>query len=248
MNLQAFYNRFHHGKSHIQKKIINRNNFTYILCIKYLSRYIKNKHLKILDFGCGSGTLSYYLASKGNLVIGTDISNDAIKMNLISAKYVGVEDNCHFISINNLFNKNKFKNYFDMIICSEVIEHVKNDKGLIKKLNSLMKPKGILYVSTPSNNAPLYRMGLLSKFDEKVGHLRRYNYLSLEKLLHECNFKILQIHKVEGILRNSLFTNNYLGFLIKFIRGYISHLVMLIDSVTVRLFGESNFIVIAQKI
>lgn len=246
MRLNKFYNYFHKN-SQIQKKLIKSNNLTYLLCINSLSKYINNENkLKVLDYGCGSGTLTYYLASKGHIITGTDISDKILKINEISAQVIGVKSRCTFINARKLNNK-KYLNFFDLVICSEVIEHIKDDNRLIRRLYKLLKKTGILYLSTPSVNAPLYRMGLLSNFDKNVGHLRRYSKMDIEKILLNNKFHIIKIEKAEGILRNILFTSPKFNIFIKFIRGYLSVIFTAIDNIAVNICGESNYIAIAKK-
>ena len=106
---------------------------------------------------------------------------------------------------------------------------------------------GYLILSTPSKNAPLFKLGLLYDFDRKVGHLRRYKPLEIINKLEENGFTVERLIKTEGVLRNSLFTINGLGILIKFIKGPIVNIVSLIDNITLKIFGESDLIIIAKK-
>lgn len=108
---------------------------------------------------------------------------------------------------------------FDFIICLEVIEHIEDDKKALKNMFNLLKPSGKLIISTPSKNAPLYKLGVAGKFDKRVGHLRRYSLEELERMLDEVGFTILESYKKEGIIRNFLFLNPIAGKLIRFIRG-----------------------------
>ncbi|MEK7064712.1 MAG: hypothetical protein AAB973_03855, partial [Patescibacteria group bacterium] len=58
---------------------------------------------------------------------------------------------------------------------------------------------------------------------------------------------ILKIKKTEGLLRNLLYTKKSLGFLIKFIRGPLTSIFLIMDNLTIPLLGESDIFVIAQK-
>jgi len=144
-------------------------------------------------------------------------------------------------------NKIKDKNY-DLILFSEVIEHLENDTKALSDIWKVLKPRGLLIITTPSKNAPLYRMGLLDKFDKEVGHLRRYSLKELEILVEKNGFKIVESNLQEGILKNFLFTNPFAGKLLKFIKWYISDIVAILDYATIPLFGESNLHIVAKKI
>lgn len=236
-----FYDDFH-SKINLQSKVISDNNFTYRNTLNLLKPLIKNKSLKILDYGCGVGTIDYYLASIGHKVTGTDISENVLNMCRRSANAIGVLKSTKFVKINS-----KIVSKFDIVICSEVLEHVSDDLGLLKRLSTLLKRHGLLVISVPSINAPLYKLNLANNFDLKVGHLRRYGVSQLIQLLEDLNMKIMKVSKVEGFLRNSLFLVPELGWLIRLLIGPIAEIFTFIDNIFVKLFGESNIYVIAQK-
>ena len=62
------YEGFHSGTT-AQHKIISSNNFTYRHVVHFIDKYLK-RQMKVLDIGCGAGTLCFYIASKGNQVMG----------------------------------------------------------------------------------------------------------------------------------------------------------------------------------
>ncbi len=227
----------------MQKRIINERNFTYRIIFSVVNKYLKGKK-KILDIGCGAGTISLYLANIGNEVLGIDISQNAINSCNESAKFLGFR-NINFERIT--FPDKVPSGQFDYIICSEVLEHLENDDLALKKIYALLKPEGVAVISTPSKNAPLYKLGFAKKFDERVGHLRRY---TLQELVSKCkknNFSILETKKTEGILRNFLFLNPLVGKLVRFIKFFISDIVTFFDNISLKLFGESQIFVVVKK-
>ena len=73
---QKEYEAFHES-TQAQAKIIGHDNFTYRILLKYINTNIP-PHKKVLDIGCGAGTLALYLAAKGCDVVGWDIAKKAI--------------------------------------------------------------------------------------------------------------------------------------------------------------------------
>lgn len=245
MGLIDFYNKFHRASS-IQKKVINEKNFTYRIVLSVIDEKIRGrKNLHILDFGCGVGAVSLFLAKCGHKVTGVDVSDKAIKIANKSAKLLKI-DRLKFYTLKS--GKKKINNKkFDLIICIEVIEHIKEDLELLIFLTKRLKKGGIFIISTPSINAPLYRLGLAKSFDSKVGHLRRYDAIHLAGMIKKTGLEIEKILKKEGIVRNSLFLFPLFGKLVRFVRGPISDFVSIIDDSTVPLFGESDIFVVSRK-
>jgi len=240
---KLIYENFHRNTS-VQRKIISKNNFTYRIILNVINKIIKTRK-EVLDIGCGAGTISFYLASKGNKVYGIDISKNAIEKCRESAKTLGLEKATFFQVMNFPYRVPNKK--FDFILCLEVLEHLRNDRHALRQIYHLLKKNRLCIISVPSKNAPLFRLGLLNKFDSQVGHLRRY---TLEDILDICTkekFKVVYWKKEEGILRNFLFTTAIGGLLLKFVKYFISDIVTFVDKFFLKLFGESNIIVVVRK-
>jgi len=243
-NRIKLYEAFHHDK-HLQKKVINDDNFTYRELIRIMKPYL-NGITTVLDIGSGVGTVDFYLASKGKQVTGIEISKNATDIAKMNAISLNLDKEITFI--NATFPNRIPKKKYDLVIFSEVIEHLEDDAKALRDIWKIVKPGGILIITTPSVNAPLYRLGLLHDFDKRVGHLRRYNLDNLSNLVIRSGFQILKTGSHEGILRNYLFTNNFAGVLLKFIRWKISTIISLFDFALIQLFGSSNIYLVARKV
>lgn len=241
------YQRFHRSAK-VQTRVIDPNNFTYYNVIRSLESilYSKNKE-NILDYGCGVGTFSFFMASKGHTVTGVDISDKAINTAKLSSEAMGLDRNTTFL---NLVESKKHlkKDDFDLLTMIEVIEHVPNDKAAMKHLSALIKRGGYILLTTPSLSAPLYKWGLLNKFDQRVGHIRRYSRESIKDLFKDTEMKVISLSEKDSVLRNSLYTFPPAGFLIRFIKGPISSFMSWLENPLIKLFGGSSFYVIAKKV
>jgi SAM-dependent methyltransferase len=74
---------------------------------------------------------------------------------------------------------------FDLVVCSEVIEHIEADDLALRRLESLLVPGGTLVVSVPG--------GRMSRFDEAIGHQRHYDVDRLRSLVQTAHFDVLDV-------------------------------------------------------
>ena len=113
----------------------------------YFSVYNLIKHQPkcfVLEVGCGYGYLTYALAKEGFEVTGIDISENAIK----SAKE-NFGDHFSNESMKELANRNI---KYDLIISTEVIEHVDEPNTFFSDCVSLLKPNGKIFLTTPNKD------------------------------------------------------------------------------------------------
>lgn len=234
----------YHSQSKLQKRIISDDNFTYIELIKLIKPYL-NETKNILDIGSGVGTIDFYLADKQKDVTGVEISKKAYKTAIANARLLKLDKRIQYV--NSSFPCKLPRQQYDMVIFSEVIEHLEDDSKALQDIWKVLKPSGRLVITTPSLNAPLYRLGLLTEFDKEVGHLRRYTLSDLTRLLKRNGYKIAKAGRHEGIIRNLLFTNRRASTVLKFIRWKLSIIIASIDYFTIPLLGESNLNIVAVK-
>lgn len=237
------YNTFHLKNKKMQVRPIGEHNFTYQTIISLIRKYFTNKG-DVIDCGCGVGTIDFYLASRGHKVVGIDISKRAIDLANTSKKIMRqklTEFICGDLSSYD------FGSGFSYFICSEVLEHCSSDVLIVKKLYESLNDMGIGIVSAPSLNAPLYRLGLLSEFDREVGHIRRYDESTFKSLFEENGFSIVELIKTEGVLRNIIYTEHSLGWLVRILKFPLTIIFNTIDNFLVRLLGESNIYMVVRK-
>ncbi len=105
---------------------------------------LNQQQLRVLDLGCGNGSLSQIITQQGYKVVGVAESESGFKFASRSFP------NCHFIqsSIYNL-PYTQLENSFDIVIASEVIEHLFCPGELIKAAKKCLKPNGQLILTTP---------------------------------------------------------------------------------------------------
>lgn len=152
-----------------------------------LNKHIKEKNLKILDAGCGTGMLMLELKRYGN-VTGIDMSDEAIGY----CKKRGL-NNIKKDSIENLSFK---ENTFDLVTSIDVIYHkeVKSDSKALQEINRVLKKNGLAVIQVAAYNF------MFSNHDRFVHTERRYTKKELVKKLEQAGFKIEKITYINSIL------------------------------------------------
>lgn len=239
------YNHFHKN-ANIQRRIVDFNNFTYGSLLLLINHYV-NSDSKILDLGCGVGTIDFYLSKRCNFVTCVDYSNKAIEIAKANAKILGVSKNLFFLQ--KKFPEQKIKGKYDIVLCIELLEHITDDKLAIINVKNLLSKNGIVIVSVPSIYSPLYKLRLTKQHDERVGHIRRYSVETLEKLIKTSDLNVIKVIKKEGILRNLLFSFPLFNMIIKIANRFsiISKILTYVDNI-LSIFGEGQIILIAKRI
>lgn len=142
---------------------------------------VKNvkKDCFILDAGCGQGNLSKMLLEKGCHVVGCDIEKPNFKHKNFT--YVKVD----------LDKKFPFKKRFDVIIFSDVLEHLKNPEKILHMAGKITKT---IIVSIPNNHFILYKLfpKLENPSEEYSQHLHHWTLESFKKII-PTDFKITKI-------------------------------------------------------
>lgn len=161
---------------------------------------IVNKQIKyksmILELGCAAGSFGEYLHFKRKCtVIGADIS----KLQLDIARQKNAYDKLFHIDLNKLNNEfAEYANYFDVILLTDVIEHLTDVENLFLKIKPLLKKNGIIIVSVPNITHQSIKLSLLlDEFDYTPcgildsTHVKFYTAKSAKELFNKEQLKII---------------------------------------------------------
>jgi len=103
-------------------------------------------NLSVLDVGCGDGVISKPIAKMGNEVVGMELPGVANLARVcgVSSIVAGDAEQLAFAS-----------HGFDLVVASEVVEHMWNPQSFIGEVYRVLKPKGHLIVETPEGEEGL---------------------------------------------------------------------------------------------
>lgn len=136
------------------------------------------KHFRLLEIGSGFGYLTYALSKKGFTVTGLDISSIAVQQ--AKQRY------------GDLYICADVKEYcqtgvkYDVIIFTEVIEHIADIQGFMRAVDQLLIPGGRILLTTP--NKSVYPKDVLWETEPPPVHLWWFSENSIATIAKQLNY------------------------------------------------------------
>lgn len=161
-------------------------------------KWFKKSHLTVVDMGCDKAFIRRMIHSgtyyTGTNYVGLDLRVSSLRK--ASDKMPNCNNPAAFIT-HDLHDGLPFlrKKSVDIILCMEVIEHLKEENGrfLMKEMYRVLKPGGLIYLSQP-NHDPTYWYAI--KKYRGIGypfHIREYTVKEFIPIIKEYNFELLDM-------------------------------------------------------
>lgn len=115
--------------------------------------------LRIVDVGCGGGLVSEPLARLGAEVTGIDPTEDSIAVARRHAAAQGLAIDYRTTPVEQLLAGGA---RFDAAVCMEVIEHVPDPAAFVRSLGSIVRPGGLVIVSTLNRTWKSYGLAIVT--------------------------------------------------------------------------------------
>lgn len=154
---------------------------------------IQCNNCNILEIGCGEGNTLIELKRQGKakFVVGIDIVDLNQSSKLDKFILADIEND----------NINLPEEYFDIIICADVLEHLKDPWSVLKKIRKFLKPNGILLASIPNVREIKTLISIVIKGDFKYvdsgildkTHLRFFCKKNVIELFESTGYKIEKV-------------------------------------------------------
>lgn len=152
--------------------------------------FLPERFRTVLEIGCGSGTFSAQLSDKAECwgvepeTAAAEAARERMHRVLVGT-YDGVEQELP-------------REYFDLVICNDVIEHMPDHDAFLKRVGAVMKPDGVLVASVPNIRQFNVLSELLFKRDFRYRassildctHLRFFTEKSLRRCLLQHGYEI----------------------------------------------------------
>jgi ubiquinone/menaquinone biosynthesis C-methylase UbiE len=200
--------------------------------------------LRVLNVGGSTGIIDNYLAGYCGSVTGVDIDEDAIAY----ARENYRKDNLTF-DVGDALNLQFPDNSFDVVICSQVYEHVPDAHSMMDEIFRVLVPGGVCYFAANNRlmwNEPHYNLPLLSVMPRPLAniymrmagkaehyHELHYTYWGLRKLVrrfhvHDYTLKLVRDpvkYSIAYMIRPGSAKASLAGFMARYVKwlspGYI---------------------------
>lgn len=170
-----------------------------------LKRHAPPRPARTLEVGPGSCIYLPLLARLFDEVVATDIEAAFLKH---AAPLRDSLPNLH-LALDNICRSALPPASFDLILCTEVVEHIADSRAALRGMRRLLKPGGVLVLSTPQRYSPLEqaaRIALLPGVIELVrriykepvletGHINLMTAGTLQGQLHDAGFALHEQHR-----------------------------------------------------
>ncbi|MBX9878567.1 MAG: class I SAM-dependent methyltransferase [Candidatus Obscuribacterales bacterium] len=153
---------------------------------------------QVLELGCSTGFFSSALSKQFNCTV------TGIELDPLAAQEA--KQYCQRVIVADLDDTNVLQTFhdasFDVVVCSDVLEHLRNPGQLLLEIRRLLKPDGYIVASIPhvghgsirlsllGGQFPYRSMGLL---DET--HLRFFDRMELEQLFVKSGYELYEVHR-----------------------------------------------------
>lgn len=132
----------------------------HIAAYRFFLDYVRNR--SVLDIGCGTGYGAAMLAEFGLRVTAIDYSTHAIGL---AARTYRDRTNLAFVRMDAQMLSFP-PHSFDVVCCSQLIEHLEDQLQFLKSIRSLLQPKGVALIVTPNRHTSLYNPFHVRELDQ----------------------------------------------------------------------------------
>ena len=159
---------------------------------------------KILDVGCGEGRHTTKACEQASCTV---YALDIDKTSVAKTKYLLYlmetegKSRGRFVPLLGDATRLPFKDaYFDRVICSEVLEHLLDDRKAVGELKRVLKDDGRLAISVPTYLSETVYWKLSRDYAHQPGgHVRKYKADEITALLEEYDFCIYSRRRKHGL-------------------------------------------------
>ncbi|MBS3959330.1 MAG: bifunctional 2-polyprenyl-6-hydroxyphenol methylase/3-demethylubiquinol 3-O-methyltransferase UbiG [Xanthomonadaceae bacterium] len=132
--------------------------------LAYVARQHPLRGARVLDVGCGGGLLSEAMADAGAEVLGIDLAADLVdvaRLHLLEREQSGERPRLAYRVQAAESLAAEMPDHFDLVTCMELLEHVPDPQSILDACAALLRPGGVLVVSTISRTPAAFALAIV---------------------------------------------------------------------------------------
>jgi 2-polyprenyl-3-methyl-5-hydroxy-6-metoxy-1,4-benzoquinol methylase len=160
------------------------------LC-SFSKKWFNNVDIKILDWGCGKGHVSYWLKKLNTNVTSCDVATTGVTSAFGINSPIIAKANIIVTELTHEYILPFFDSSFDVVLSFGVLEHVPNDLESLKEIARILKPDGLFFC---------FYLPYKLSYTQNIQHLRGqwyhrklYGKREVKQLLKKSNFEVMDI-------------------------------------------------------
>jgi SAM-dependent methyltransferase len=183
VNAGEFYDDMWQRYGHLDSAspaAFHRRRLILELCLRYAAGA-----RQVLDAGCGQGELlqELRLGFPNATLCASDVSLASVReTKRLNPNLEVLQMDLSAPDFERIYGQ--YMGRFALVTCSEVIEHIPDDRLAVERLARLLAPRGTLVLTVPG--------GKMSRFDALIGHQRHYTSQRLRQLAQHANLAPLE--------------------------------------------------------
>jgi SAM-dependent methyltransferase len=159
---------------------------------------------RVLDVGCGEGRHSFEAYRRGaSLVVplDLDVTGLGVAKNTLWLMNGAGEGAGRFLAVRGDAGSIPFADgFFDCVICSETLEHIRADRAVMRELVRVVRPGGRIGISVPSYGPERICWALSREYhDVEGGHVRIYREHELVRDLESLGLRLADRHYAHAL-------------------------------------------------
>jgi 2-polyprenyl-3-methyl-5-hydroxy-6-metoxy-1,4-benzoquinol methylase len=168
-----------------------------IFAMEKSKKYLRNGDL-LLDFGCGTGSITNDIAPHVREIHAIDISSKMIEV----AKRRAIEENIENVHYQQttIFDDRYEKRSFNVILAFNILHLLEGTPMVIQRINELLTADGLIISATPCLGERLAFLGIFLSLISRIGivpYVKMFKFSELESLITDGNFQIVEFEHLD---------------------------------------------------
>jgi len=171
--------------------------------VRLIQRYVQGERL--LDIGCAQGFFLFMASRAGYTVKGVELSHDA-------AAYAR-EEFALDVEVKPFEALEFREDHFDVVTLWQTLEHLSDPLAVLERVNGILRPGGMVVVSTPDIEAVPARILGRRWWDIKRLHVNQFSTRTLASILRNAGFRDVESTSYKGFVSVSILLTMLLKYL-----------------------------------